>query len=410
MPRTILLADDSITIQKIVNLTFSSEGVDVVTVGNGDAALKKIHELRPDVVLADIFMPGKNGYEVCEYVKSEPELQSTPVILLVGAFEPFDSGEANRVKADGHLTKPFEIKVLISAVNSLISAAEERQEMVESPGPLSESAISESIAAEPAAEAASPESLPELNPAEPMPEPEGGRLAFPAADLTESATPGPLGVPLEDIEAPEPLAAEPAAEASAAVSTRFSAAQPQGNAGLEPVVLEESDPLGLFSADSGLEAAVDVFDTSVDARSLIVDIWEPKPSPAREVVAEPAEFPASSGPEAVEVGSAGATQIPEEITEPASGPEVPQEVPEAGTEESVVAESIPEPVATALPALSQPAAFLDSEEMIERIAARVVEKMSREVIEKIAWEVVPDLAELMIKEHVEAHFKASQHP
>ena len=128
---TILLADDSITIQKIVNLTFSGEGIEVVTVGNGEAAVKKIHEIRPALVLADIFMPGKNGYEVCDYIKNDPSLSATPVILLVGAFEPFDSNEAARVKADGHLTKPFEIKVLISAVNSLISAAGEQKDASE---------------------------------------------------------------------------------------------------------------------------------------------------------------------------------------------------------------------------------------------------------------------------------------
>ncbi len=125
MAKTILLADDSITIQKIVNLTFSGEGIDVVTVSNGEAALRKVNEIHPDVILADIFMPGKNGYELCEHIKNSPNLRHIPVILLVGAFEPFDGNEATRVKADGHLTKPFEIKVLISAVNSLISAATE---------------------------------------------------------------------------------------------------------------------------------------------------------------------------------------------------------------------------------------------------------------------------------------------
>ncbi len=78
-------------------------------------------------------MPGKNGYEVCDYIKNDPTLSATPVILLVGAFEPFDSGEAARVKADGHLTKPFEIKVLISAVNSLITAAGDQKAMVAEP-------------------------------------------------------------------------------------------------------------------------------------------------------------------------------------------------------------------------------------------------------------------------------------
>ena len=133
MSEMILLADDSITIQKIVNLTFSGEGIDVVTVGNGDAALRKIHEHRPSLVLADIFMPGKNGYEVCEAIKNDKELQSIPVILLVGAFEPFDSHEAARVRADSHLTKPFEIKALISAVRSLIEAAEQRAAVMTEP-------------------------------------------------------------------------------------------------------------------------------------------------------------------------------------------------------------------------------------------------------------------------------------
>src|SRR5437868_13696510 len=122
MGRTILLADDSITIQKIVNLTFSGEGIDVVTVGNGDAALKKVYDVRPDLVLADIFMPGKNGYELCEAIKESPQYHHLPVVLLVGAFEPFDQAEAHRVKADAHLTKPFESRTLVDTVRKLISA------------------------------------------------------------------------------------------------------------------------------------------------------------------------------------------------------------------------------------------------------------------------------------------------
>src|ERR1041385_7085842 len=113
MANRILLADDSITIQKVVNLTFTDEGIDVVTVGNGELALKKLREGSFDLVLADIFMPGRNGYEVCEFIKSQPNLNHMPVILLVGAFEPFDRSEASRVRADGHLTKPFESRVLV---------------------------------------------------------------------------------------------------------------------------------------------------------------------------------------------------------------------------------------------------------------------------------------------------------
>jgi CheY-like chemotaxis protein len=123
MGRKILLADDSITIQKVVNLTFSDEGIDVVSVGNGELAVRKLADAKPDLVLVDIFMPGRSGYEVCEYIKNNPQFSHIPVLLLVGAFEPFDQSEASRVKADGHLTKPFESRVLVATVNKLLAQA-----------------------------------------------------------------------------------------------------------------------------------------------------------------------------------------------------------------------------------------------------------------------------------------------
>ncbi len=123
MSNKILLADDSITIQKVVNLTFTDEGINVVTVGNGELALKKLNEEEFDLVLADIFMPGRNGYEVCEYVKTNSQTAHLPVILLVGAFEPFDKSEAARVRADGHLTKPFESRILVETVKRMLAEA-----------------------------------------------------------------------------------------------------------------------------------------------------------------------------------------------------------------------------------------------------------------------------------------------
>jgi CheY-like chemotaxis protein len=123
MGHKILLADDSITIQKVVNLTFSDEGIEVVTVGNGELAVRRLNEVQPDIVLADIYMPGKSGYEVCEYIKTNPQYSHIPVLLLVGAFEPFDPTEAARVKADGHLTKPFESRALVATVNRLIASS-----------------------------------------------------------------------------------------------------------------------------------------------------------------------------------------------------------------------------------------------------------------------------------------------
>src|SRR5262244_2235865 len=123
MRSKILLADDSITIQKVVNLTFADEGIDVITVSNGEMAERRLSEINPDLVLADIFMPGKNGYELCQFIKDTPPFQNIPVVLLVGAFEPFDQGEAKRVRADGHLTKPFESRTLVETVRKLISGS-----------------------------------------------------------------------------------------------------------------------------------------------------------------------------------------------------------------------------------------------------------------------------------------------
>jgi len=120
--RKLLLADDSVTIQKVIELTFADEGVRVVAFSNGRDAIDRLEEIAPDIVLADVFMPSKNGYEVCEYVKQNEKLKHVPVMLLVGSFEPFDEAEARRVGADDILTKPFQsIRRLIDRVGALVN-------------------------------------------------------------------------------------------------------------------------------------------------------------------------------------------------------------------------------------------------------------------------------------------------
>jgi CheY-like chemotaxis protein len=120
----ILVADDNSNIQKMVGMALKDQGIDVVAVGNGEAAVRKISDIRPDLVLADVFMPVRNGYEVCQYVKSDSTLSHIPVILLVGAFDPLDEQEAQRVGADGVLKKPFvPPDPLISMVKSALARA-----------------------------------------------------------------------------------------------------------------------------------------------------------------------------------------------------------------------------------------------------------------------------------------------
>jgi CheY-like chemotaxis protein len=124
----IFVADDSVTTQKVVSLAFSGEDVTIESVSNGDAALDSIRSFRPDVVLADVVMPGCNGYEVCARIKEDPEFSGVPVILLVGAFEPFDELEAARVRSDGYLTKPFNTSELTQMIRSVISKQPDLQE------------------------------------------------------------------------------------------------------------------------------------------------------------------------------------------------------------------------------------------------------------------------------------------
>ncbi|HJQ35031.1 MAG TPA: response regulator [Pyrinomonadaceae bacterium] len=119
--RKLLLADDSPTIRKVVSLTFEDEGYEVVAVADGTQALGALEEGRPpDVLLADVWMPGPDGYELCERVKRDPRLRGVAVVLLVGTFETFNEAEARRVGADTFVTKPFQsIRDLVSKVGSL---------------------------------------------------------------------------------------------------------------------------------------------------------------------------------------------------------------------------------------------------------------------------------------------------
>jgi CheY-like chemotaxis protein len=113
----------------VVELTFSDEGLEVITVGDGRQALEKLEEIVPDIVLADVFMPEPNGYQVCEHIKRTERFRHIPVMLLVGSFEPFDEAEARRVGADDYLTKPFQsIRALVGKVRDLMSGSNRAEE------------------------------------------------------------------------------------------------------------------------------------------------------------------------------------------------------------------------------------------------------------------------------------------
>ena len=119
MPK-LLLADDSVTIQRVIELTFADENVQVIAVGDGQQAIDRIKADRPDIVLADIGMPERDGYEVASFIKGTPEFSHIPVLLLTGAFEPVDEARSRAAGADGVLVKPFEPQAVISRVRELL--------------------------------------------------------------------------------------------------------------------------------------------------------------------------------------------------------------------------------------------------------------------------------------------------
>ena len=120
MPKTLLVADDSLTIRKVIGMVLALEDFQITAVDNGIDAIARAREMRPDLVIADVLMPGRSGYEVCETLKSDPATASTPVLLLAGNFEPFDEARARAARADAHITKPFESQAFLDRVRTLL--------------------------------------------------------------------------------------------------------------------------------------------------------------------------------------------------------------------------------------------------------------------------------------------------
>jgi CheY-like chemotaxis protein len=217
----ILVADDNSNIQKMVGLALKDHGIEVLAVGNGEAAVRKISDVHPDLVLADVFMPVRNGYEVCSYVKEDKALSHIPVILLVGAFDPLDEQEAQRVGADGVLKKPFvPPDPLISMVKSALVRAGVAHSGFTPAKPVAETAPEPAVAPPPRPSVSIPEPKPfeaesetesfvddvAVTPAKLKIEPEHQPVAFgslletPAAaaqEVAEETTTAPVGLGME---------------------------------------------------------------------------------------------------------------------------------------------------------------------------------------------------------------------
>jgi CheY-like chemotaxis protein len=378
--RKLLLADDSATIQKVIDLTFADEGVQVVSVSNGREAIDRLLEIRPDVVLADVFMPSPNGYEVCEYVKTNEQLKHIPVMLLVGSFEPFDEAEARRVGADDILTKPFQsIRRLIDRVGALVSSP-------------------------PPAEKESPTlELPHVEAAAEEEHMDAHELEVTTADT---------------LQLDEAAAAELQAQSEQPVSARGSLSREENMSTGITDVRHDSQVVGVTQ-----DAQVDQADVLLDLGELeaageasddfVLELDDDDVSDAAPAYETAPAYQAAPAYDPAPAYDSRVAYEPTPAYEPAAArtfiePQVTESSPReseihdsfADTQEISYAIAEPEPEVKSAPASVSSVDQL-SPETIDAIARRAVELMSDKVIREIAWEVVPDLAELLIKKQLE---------
>lgn len=447
--RKLLLADDSVTIQKVVDLTFADEGMQVTTVSDGLQAIKKLEEVAPDIVLVDVFMPGLTGYEVCDRIKQDGRFRHIPVMLLVGSFEPFDEAEARRVGADDYLTKPFQsIRQLVGKVSALLgSGTVEGEATTGELSPPKEEAAATSQPGDHTIQVAEADITP-------APQQSEG-AADQKAPVAEEASTGAKA----DDEMIEAKAASDDSETTIGWEIQQPAAAPTAVTGLEasvdtwgadltPEQMQETLPPFEFEemndqAPGGQPAPSSrTTDTALEDDSLL-DLGDIGFAPA---AAEADDFildlqdeaymlpPEPDAPPPVEeTGSVSLADLEESVAEAAPPPVEFVEAQIIGEERRAefapVEEVEPQVIAppegisgtraeaqtegeSAAPGAAPHGGQIGldqlSPEVIEAIAQRAVEHLSEKVVQEIAWEVVPQLAELLIKRRLDEERSRAQ--
>ncbi len=454
MGKKILLADDSITIQKVIELTFSDEDFEVVTVGNGRLAIERVQDVRPDLVLCDIIMPEKDGYEVCDFIKKHPSLSHVPVLLLTGAFEPFDQDRATRVGCDGFLAKPFEPQTLIAKVKDLLSRA--TTPTVAAPAaPIADTPPPAAAPFVPASHLE--EERPPWAPAPPPPppvveapaSPSWGEPAEPAAAAPPEDAATPTWTPTAATAspawgAPAEAASEPSFFTEEALEQEPAPALPSGPEPPAPAAAEEDFAgLGLedFSVEYGAPSPAPAPPASTTFEAELYPLEDAGRDELLPVSAEEAaslQGPAEVSPERTGAWAQPTVEVPleerarasvdarmesEVLFEEVFDEPAPATEPEAPAVLSAYAPAEPEPDVTPPAVARAPVeTFADlaveeaadeprpesraaqvgvQADVVSQIAQSVVAQISEKVIREIAWEVIPDLAETLIKKEIE---------
>ncbi|MHB8836445.1 MAG: response regulator [Candidatus Methylomirabilia bacterium] len=449
-----MLADDSVTIRKVVELTFSDEDFAVDSVGDGAQAFERARARRPDVIISDVIMPGLNGYELCQRCKNDPDLRSVPFLFLKGTFESFDEDKARSCGADGFIVKPFESQEMIAKVKDLIAKA--------AAAPAPAPAPARALARAPVAAAPAP--IPaEIRPIAPRPVVQQRPLPSPPPIPAIQSRPAPAPAipamparpappipqwptrpaPVAPVAAPPPAPAPPVYQAPPPTPPVYQPPPqpappvyqppppPAPVAMVPPAGKTPSDEFGFDFGDAeddrfGAPAAQPSVQTGaappqetsdesdedlwseVSLRGGTSDLLDDRGHPGSGVgsdagILELSEEAALHAPEVLFEDET----VFEEVTTARMMPLAPVAEPPERLEEAPVTPALP----AAAPEPSAPVAIDQSE--IERIVASGVEAavrrilepivgdLARGMIESVAWEVIPDLAEVMIRNEIE---------
>ena len=375
MSGTILLADDSLTIQKVVELTFADTNFRVVAVSSGDELLERLRDSQPDLIICDVIMPGKDGYEVCQQIKSSSEWLHLPVILLTGTFEPFDRDRAIAAGCSEIITKPFEARKLVDTVERLIGGPDVQTPQAEDTGP---------------AVAADGEAWPE----------EATPIDVPAAPETDADGFG------TQLSAPEPED-----DGIEFTTSGFAEMEAAGKPPSDDGSSAPDDGLDYeLGGDQSADTAGDEIDSAsaqtvrIDLSSINADEAVEVPEPVAEVQPVTPPEPVEEAPSEAEPESVGdAAAAADEPFEAAADEPSEEEGPTFSDEPSMADTSPVDPPQEESETPSEepsgaPSAPL-SDEDVDRIARRVVE-LASDRLDQIAWEVVPDMAEIVVRQRI----------
>lgn len=389
---TILLADDSVTIQRVIELTFANEGIRVVTVTDGDAAIAQVRAERPDIILADVGLPQVDGYRLAEQVKRTPELAGVPVLLLTGAFEPVDEARARESGCDGVLVKPFEPQRLVGTVKSLL-AGRRPDHLWPTDMPRLEGSGRAPEAPRPARGGLGNH----VGEPEPVPAPSAGEQVFESGldDLDKAFS------RLDPVAPPSGLDADTASDfqrdlqelRSAAPAAEPPPPRPSVSVGraVSHLPIEEATPVE--AAD--LQWDLPVPTTIVDAIPLPASFpTEPEPTPVPAPVPAPVTVPALAAP----VAEPATPAPPPPPTPPAPPPPPAPPAPPASLSSAFAALLAAEQAQPGMAPGREVPAVPEAE--VEEVVRRVVTRMTEEVVQKM----VQESAERLIREEM-AKFK-----